>query len=248
MKRYGLIGFPLSHSFSQRYFTEKFAKENIAESVYENFAIESIVKFPELIQQYSDLCGMNVTIPYKVEVMKYLDEVNETASEVGAVNTVKFEKSTGKTRLIGYNTDIYGFEITLSPLLEKHHTKALILGNGGASKAVKYVLKKLGISFVFATITSPVENEITYESIDKELIDECKLIVNCTPLGTYPNVDTCPNIPYEFISNKHILYDLVYNPEVTKFMQQGMNQGAKVQNGLKMLHAQAEGAWKIFNR
>jgi shikimate dehydrogenase len=248
MKRFGLIGYPLSHSFSAGYFTQKFEKEHIKDAVYENFSIESIDQFPGLLKHHQDFAGLNVTIPYKEKVIPYLDEVNEAAREVGAVNTIKFlNNNSGKPWLEGYNTDVYGFDISISPLLTSLHKKALILGTGGASKAIKYILKKKGISFVSASIEELKENEIRYEDIDKAMIESHLLIINATPLGTYPKVDTCPSIPYEYITAHHVLFDLVYNPEETLFLKKGMAQGAKTMNGLKMLHLQAEKAWEIWN-
>ena len=249
MRRFGLIGYPLSHSFSAGYFAQKFQNEKIEDAVYENFSIDSIDQFPGLLKHHPDFAGLNVTIPYKEKVIPYLDEVNEAAREVGAVNTIKFiTNKGGKPWLEGYNTDVYGFEISLSPLLNEKHKKALILGTGGASKAIKYVLRKKGIRFVSASIEELKENEIRYTDIDKALIDSHLLIINATPLGTYPKVDACPSIPYEFISADHVLFDLVYNPEETLFLKKGKEKGATTCNGLKMLHMQAEKAWEIWNR
>lgn len=248
MKRFGLIGYPLSHSFSAGYFAKKFEKEGINDAVYENFSIDSIDQFPGLLKHYQDFEGLNVTIPYKEKVIPFLDEVNEAAREIGAVNTVKFVKNNGnKPWLEGYNTDVYGFEISISPLLGPKHKQALILGTGGASKAIKYVLKKKGIRFVSATIEELKDNEIRYENIDKDLIESHLIIINATPLGTYPKVNTCPSIPYEYITNNHVLFDLVYNPEETLFLKKGKAQGAKTMNGLQMLHLQAEKSWEIWN-
>ncbi|HEY4789291.1 MAG TPA: shikimate dehydrogenase, partial [Bacteroidales bacterium] len=195
-----------------------------------------------------DFSGFNVTIPYKEKIIPFLDELNETAKAVGAVNTIKFIRNNNtKPRLVGYNTDIYGFETSLTPLLMPHHKKALILGTGGASKAIKYILKTKGISYISASIEDLKENEIRYEDIDKTMIEDRLLIINCTPLGTYPKVDTCPSIPYENITPNHVLYDLVYNPEETLFLRKGKAKGARTTNGLKMLHLQAEKAWEIWN-
>ena len=247
MKKYGLVGYPLSHSFSAKYFAEKFEKNKITDCSYENFSIEKIEMFPEIIMNTHSLCGLNVTIPYKEKVMTYLNELDITAREIGAVNTIKFIRSDNSLRLKGYNTDEYGFKTSLQPLLKKHHQKALILGTGGASKAIKYVLRTLGITYVSASIEELKENEIRYEAIDKKMIEEHLLIIHATPLGTYPKVDACPPIPYEHIGKHHVLYDLVYNPEVTKFLAQGKEKGAATINGLKMLHLQAERAWEIWN-
>lgn len=246
MKRYGLIGFPLTHSFSKRYFTEKFETENI-ESTYDNFEIDNIAKFPEIIKNNPDLIGLNVTIPYKEQVIPFLEDLNGSAEEIGAVNTVKIVRTGSKTYLKGFNTDTYGFETSLKPLLKQYHKKALILGTGGASKALKYVLNKLGIEHISASIEDLKENEISYEDIDEKMMKERLLIINATPLGTYPNVETYPNIPYLYINDKHLLFDLVYNPEITAFLRKGMNMGAATKNGYEMLLLQAKKSYEIWN-
>ena len=248
MRRFGLIGYPLSHSFSVGYFAKKFADAKIADAVYENFPLGSIDEFNNLLKDYPDIAGLNVTIPYKEKIITFLDEIDPEADEVKAVNTIKFIRNDqGKITLKGYNTDVYGFESTIKPLLESYHKKALILGTGGASKAIKFILKKLGIDYVSASIEELKDNEIRYADIDKTLLEEHLLIINATPLGTFPKVDACPPIPYESITSRHVLYDLVYNPEETLFMQKGKMQGAKTTNGLKMLHLQAEKSWLIWN-
>jgi shikimate dehydrogenase len=248
MRRFGLIGYPLSHSFSAGYFTKKFAGSKILDAVYENFAIETIDQFGSLLKQHPDLAGLNVTIPYKEQIMPYLDDIDKVALEVNAVNTIKFIKREGdKTILKGYNTDIYGFETSIRPYLECHHKKALILGTGGASKAIKYMLKQLNIGYISASIEELKENEIRYEAIDKTMIEDRLIIINATPLGTFPKVDACPPIPYEYITPRHVLFDLVYNPEETLFLRKGKAHGAKVKNGLEMLHLQAERSWNIWN-
>ena len=246
MKHYGLIGYPLTHSFSKRYFTEKFETGKI-DAVYSNYEIDSITKFPEVIASNPELIGLNVTIPYKEKVIPYLDDLNDSAREIGAVNTVKITRTENGIKLKGFNTDTHGFENSLKPLLKPHHTKALILGTGGASKALKYVLKKLGIDFISASIEELKENEIRYEDIDEKVISERRLIINATPLGTYPKVEGCPNIPYQFLTNDHLLFDLVYNPEVTRFMSLGLEKGATVKNGYEMLLLQAERSYAIWN-
>ncbi|MCY1718761.1 shikimate dehydrogenase [Prolixibacteraceae bacterium Z1-6] len=246
MKRYGLLGYPLTHSFSKRYFTEKFETENI-ESTYQNFEIDSITKFPEVIKNNPEIIGLNVTIPYKEQVIPYLDELNDSAREIKAVNTIRITRTESGVHLKGFNTDTFGFESTLTPLLKEHHKKALILGTGGASKALKYVLKKLGIEYISASIEELKENEIRYEDIDRQVMTEQLLIINATPLGTYPKVDTFPNIPYEFIGEKHLLFDLVYNPEVTQFMAKGMANGATAKNGYDMLLGQANKSYEVWN-
>lgn len=246
MKKYGLIGFPLTHSFSKRYFTEKFDKENI-HSTYDNFEIDNIIKFPDIIKNNPEVVGLNVTIPYKEQVIPFLNELNDSAKEIGAVNTVKIKRTDSGVNLKGFNTDTYGFETSLKPLLKDYHKKALILGTGGASKALKYVLSKLGIEFISASIEELKENEIRYEDIDEKMIKDRLLIINATPLGTYPKVDTFPNIPYEFISEKHLLFDLVYNPEVSVFLKNGKEKGAKIKNGYEMLLLQAIRSYEIWN-
>ena len=246
MKHYGLIGYPLTHSFSKRYFTEKFETGKI-DAVYSNYEIDSITKFPEVIASNPELIGLNVTIPYKEQVIPYLDDLNDSAREIGAVNTVKIIRTGSGIKLKGFNTDTHGFEHSLKPLLKPHHTKALILGTGGASKALKYVLKKLGIDFISASIEELKEKEIRYEDIDEKVISERRLIINATPLGTYPKVEGCPNIPYQFLTNDHLLFDLVYNPEVTRFMSLGLEKGATVKNGYEMLLLQAERSYAIWN-
>lgn len=246
MKRYGLIGFPLTHSFSKRYFTEKFETENI-ESTYDNFEIDNISKFPEIIKNNPELIGLNVTIPYKEKVIPFIDDLNDSAKEIGAVNTVKIVRTGSKVYLKGFNTDTYGFETSLKPLLKPHHKKALILGTGGASKALKYVLNKLGIEYISASIEELKENEINYEQIDEKIIKERLLIINATPLGTYPNVETYPNIPYLYITDKHLLFDLVYNPEISAFLRKGINMGATTKNGYEMLLLQAKKSYEIWN-
>ncbi|WP_319501252.1 shikimate dehydrogenase [uncultured Draconibacterium sp.] len=246
MKRYGLLGYPLTHSFSKRYFTERFETEKI-DSTYDNFEIDSITKFPEVVKDNPEVIGFNVTIPYKEQVIPYLDELNDSAKEIGAVNTIRVTRTENGVHLKGFNTDTFGFESSLKPLLKDHHKKALILGTGGASKALKYVLSKLGIEYISASIEELKDNEIRYEDIDEQVISERLLIINATPLGTYPKVETFPNIPYEFITDKHLLFDLVYNPEVTQFMAKGKAKGATVKNGYEMLLNQAKKAYEIWN-
>jgi shikimate dehydrogenase len=239
---YGLIGFPLSHSFSKGYFAEKFKKENIHESFYEVFPIPTIALFPDLVERCKNLKGLNVTIPYKEQVMSYLDAVDPEAQAIGAVNTIKFENG----KMTGYNSDVWGFEKSLLPMLHPDHLHALILGTGGASKAVAYVLNKLGITYHFVS-RGLTENTIAYEALTPETIRHTKLIINTSPVGMYPNVDTCPDIPYEYIGDHHLLYDLIYNPEETLFLRKGKERGAATKNGLEMLALQAERSWQIWN-
>ena len=246
MKKYGILGYPLGHSFSKRFFTEKFEREKV-DAAYENFEIENISLFPEIIQKNPELIGLNVTIPYKEQVIPYLDELDEAINEIGAVNTIKITRTGKEIHLKGFNSDVYGFEASLKPLLKVQHKKALILGTGGASKAVKYVLNNLGIEFISASIEELKENEIRYEEIDSRIMAERLLIINATPLGTYPDVDACPPIPYEFLTENHLLFDLVYKPETTKFMEKGLQKGAVVKNGYEMLQQQALKSYQIWN-
>ena len=248
MNTYGLIGYPLGHSFSRKFFTEKFAKEGI-DAQYLNFEIPSIEEFPNIIKNNPTLKGLNVTIPYKQQVMQYLDDISEEAKAIGAVNVVKCQLSTVNCQLhlTGYNSDVIGFVESIKPLLKPHHKKALILGTGGASKAIRYGLeKKLGMKTLFVS-RSAREGVITYEDITPEVLREYEVIVNCSPVGMYPNVDECPALPYEAMSERHLLYDLVYNPLETLFMKRGAEQGATVKNGLEMLHLQAIASWEFWN-
>jgi len=244
---FGLIGYPLTHSFSKKFFTEKFSQEGI-DSVYENFEIDNIEKLPAVIRENPTLKGLNVTIPYKQDVFAYLDEVDEAAQEIGAVNTIRIEREGAAYRLRGFNTDVIGFGDSIQPLLKKHHKKALVLGTGGASKAVIRALQKLGLSTVLISRSPKGEGQISYRDLDESLMGEYTVIVNTTPLGTYPKTEGFPDIPYQFISKKHLLYDLVYNPEKTRFLEKGEEQGASIKNGLDMLHGQALAAWEIWNR
>ena len=248
MKTYGLIGHRLGYSFSRNFFTEKFAKENRPDCEYVNFELDSIDEFPGVFEQGKDICGLNCTIPYKQQIMQFLDEIEPEAAQIGAVNTVKITHKDGKRFLKGFNTDLYGFENSLKPMLGEKHRKALILGTGGASKAIKYALNKLGIEYISASIEDTLfENEIRYDQINEELLKEYLIIIHATPIGTFPNVDKCPDIPYHSISPDHVLFDLVYNPEETLFLKKGKEQGAKTKNGLEMLHLQAIRAWEIWN-
>lgn len=249
MKTFGLIGYPLGHSFSKKYFTEKFEREGLTDHQYVNFELDSIAKFSSIFDAYENIQGLNCTIPYKQQIMTFLHETDAAAAEVGAVNTIKPIYTEEGLRLKGYNTDIVGFERSLSPLLSSKHRKALILGTGGASKAVKYVLRKLSIEFLSASVEDELyENEIRYSDITSDMISDRLLIVNATPLGTYPNTEQCPDLPYQSIGKDHVLFDLVYNPAETLFMKKGAHNGASVKNGLEMLHEQANAAWEIWNK
>jgi shikimate dehydrogenase len=244
MQQYGLIGYPLGHSFSKRFFTEKFTTENIP-AQYESYPIEKIELFNSLISKI-ELNGLNVTIPYKEQIIPFLHELDSQAEAIGAVNVVKFTRSANKLTLKGYNTDAVGFENSLLPHLQPHHTRALILGTGGASKAIRYVLNKLGIATIYVSRT-PAEGQLSYTDLNTALMAEHTVIVNASPLGTFPNVDACPAIPYELLSEKHLLFDVVYNPAETLFLKKGREQGATGLNGERMLTEQAIAAWKIWN-
>ena len=247
MQKYGLVGYPLKHSFSIGYFNEKFSSEKI-EAEYINFEIPDINNFPEIIEANPNLHGLNVTIPYKEKVIPYLDELDKQAAAIGAVNVIKIIRNKGgKPKLIGYNSDIIGFTQSIQPLLQSHHKKALILGTGGASKAVFHGLKNLGIEAKFVSRTVRF-GMLTYEELNAEIIKEYTVIVNCTPVGMYPKVDACPDIPYEAITSEHLLYDLLYNPNITLFMKKGEAKGAVTKNGLEMLLLQAFAAWEIWQK
>lgn len=260
MKHYGLIGFPLSHSFSKKYFTEKFVTEKIKDATYDLFPLENIDDLPALLHENPNLCGLNVTIPHKVNVMQHLDWIEHDAKSAGAVNCIKvisespvsaaFSGEVGikghDFRLEGYNTDIHGFDKSLSPLLTSDHDRALILGDGGAAKAVKCVLESKGIDHISVT-RRPQKGAILFQDLTAQQVKDHRLIINTTPLGTYPNVDECPPIPYEAVGSSHLLFDLVYNPPLTLFLQKGDERKATTKNGYEMLVLQAEKAWEIWN-
>ena len=247
MKKYGLIGYPLGHSFSRNFFNEKFNSENI-DAEYINFEIPTIDEILKIVVSNPELNGFNVTIPYKEQIIEYLDEIDDDAKEIGAVNVVKVEHYGGKIKLTGYNSDYVGFSQSIEPLLESRHNKALVLGTGGASKAIDYALRKMGIETLFVSRSRHDDRTITYSEITPEIINEYKLIVNCTPVGMYPKADECPDIPYELLTPEHLLYDLHYNPNTTLFMKKGSDYGAVVKNGLEMLLLQAFVAWDIWNQ
>lgn len=244
MKTYGLIGFRLSHSFSKRYFTEKFQREGITDCAYENFQLETIQEFSSLLQTHPNLKGFNVTIPYKEEIIPLLNDLDPAAKEIGAVNVIKILPN-GK--LIGFNSDYYGFKNSLQTFIPKHiNHKALVLGTGGAAKAVVTALIHMGIPYKYVSRHKNTQN-LSYDELNESIMNEHSIIVNTSPLGMYPDVDSFPAIPYEYLSSKHYLYDLVYNPEETVFMKKGLDKGAQVINGLPMLIGQAEKAWEIWN-
>ncbi|MDR3266443.1 MAG: shikimate dehydrogenase [Tannerella sp.] len=246
MKKYGLIGYPLGHSFSKTFFNQKFQSEKI-DVEYVNFEIENVKDLKGIIKENPTLCGLNVTLPHKVTVMPLLDKISENAKNIGAVNVIKFKKGLfGKLRLEGHNSDIIGFMKSIEPILNEKHRKALILGTGGASKAIYHGLKQLGVSAVYVSRTKKKEC-FTYEEITKEIIEEYTVIVNATPVGMYPNANECPDIPYQYLTDSHIIYDLLYNPDETLFMKKGKIHGATVKNGLEMLLLQAFVSWEIWN-
>ncbi|TVZ57167.1 shikimate dehydrogenase [Lutibacter sp. Hel_I_33_5] len=242
---FALLGKNISYSFSKGYFTEKFKKLNLENHQYINFDIQQIEDLAEEIHKNQQaLKGMNVTIPYKQEVMPFLDSLHKVAKEIGAVNTIKFTK---KGKLKGYNTDVIGFKNSIVPLLKKHHKKALILGTGGASKAIAYAFKQLDIPSKFVSRTSK-KKQFTYQELTEKVLNKYQIIVNCSPLGTHPNIDESPNIPYQYLTKNHLLFDLIYNPTETTFLSKGKEKGATIKNGFQMLELQAEASWKIWNK
>lgn len=240
MKIYGLVGKSLKHSFSQAYFSKKFEKENL-QAAFQNFELPTIDVFPELIRKNQNIKGLSVTIPYKTAIIPFLDAIDPDALEIGSVNSVHVKN--GHTK--GFNTDVIGFKSSIKPFLEHGMERALILGTGGASKAVAYALRQIGLDVMFVSRT-PNQGQLSYSDINENVIKAFRLIINTTPLGMYPDVASCPEIPYEFIGNTHLLYDLTYNPSLTEFLRKGKEQGAVVINGLSMLHIQAEASWEIW--
>ena len=241
MKTYGLIGKNISYSFSKSYFTTKFHNETI-KAKYVNYDIEDIKEINQIVNNSIDLQGLNVTIPYKESVIPYLHDIDPQAERIGAVNTVKIENK----KLIGYNTDVFGFTKSIFPLIEPNQEAALILGTGGASKAIRHALVSMGYRINMVSRDAK-KGDFTYDDLDKDIMKNHQLIVNCTPLGTHPDVNEFPPIPYEFIESSHLLFDLIYNPSITSFLAQGKEQGANIINGEQMLIAQAEKAWEIWN-
>ena len=242
MRQYGLIGFPLTHSFSQKFFEEKFLKDGITDAEFLSFSIAHISELNRIFKEYPLLKGLAVTIPYKKSVIEYVDEVSDIVKETGACNCIRI--TPGKKT--GFNTDVTGFEMSFKKNLEPHHTNALILGTGGAAAAVEYVLRKLRINYSFVS-RAPAENRFAWQQINKAVLEQFTVIINCTPLGTYPGIQEKPSLPYEFLTPKHYLFDLVYNPPLTSFLSEGKNHNCVVQNGYEMLVIQAEENWKIWN-
>lgn len=242
MRRFGLIGKTLKHSFSKNFFEQKFAAQKNNDCSYENFELQSINELPELIKNQPHLCGLNVTIPYKEEVLQFLDDKNDVVKKINACNCIKISNA----RLSGYNTDALAFKRSLHPKLQPHHQCALILGSGGASKAVQYALQEMSIDFLIVS-RHKIQNQLGYEDVSENLIRNNHIIINTTPLGMFPNINNDPPIPYEAITSQHLLYDLIYNPAKTKFLEKGEQQGAQIINGHQMLILQAEESWKIWN-
>lgn len=243
MPLYGLIGYPLTHSFSKKYFTEKFEREKLADCSYELFPLASVDELPQLISSHPSLVGLNVTIPYKQKVLSMLDDRQAIPAAVDACNCIHIKQE----KLTGYNTDITGFQKSLQPLLQVHHSQALVLGNGGASAAVQYVLQHLGIAYKVVSRVLHGNSSLTYAELDRDTLEQHSLIINTTPLGMHPHTENCPGIPYQFLSSEHLLYDLVYNPARTLFLQKGEERGAAIKNGEEMLILQAEESWRIWN-
>lgn len=247
MQKYGLLGYPLGHSFSKTYFNQKFEAEKI-DAEYINFEIPNVKEIKDVLKENPGLNGLNVTIPYKEQVIPFLDDLDEDARLIGAVNVIKFSKGMfGRVKLKGYNSDIIGFKQSIEPLLAITHRKALILGTGGASKAVFHGLKQLGVGSTFVS-RAPKEFCITYEEITPKVMEQYTVIINTTPVGMFPNINACPQIPYDLLTADHLLYDLLYNPDETLFMKKGKEKGAVVKNGLEMLLLQAFAAWEIWQR
>ena len=246
MRKYGLIGFPLGHSFSKKYFTEKFAAEQINDCSYENFPIDSVDRLPDLIRENKDLCGLNVTIPHKTNILKYVDVKDTPVMEIGAANVLKIKRIKGVLQIYGYNSDITGICDSLMPFISGNLRNAMILGTGGSSRAVDYTLKKLGIHYSFVSRKSG-PGLINYRDINASMIEKTDLIINTTPLGMFPDITSKPEIDYDLLNENHILFDLVYNPEMTSFLKMGKERGCKIITGLKMLYSQAERSWEIWN-
>jgi shikimate dehydrogenase len=246
MRKFGLIGYPLGHSFSKKYFSEKFLKEQIASCSYENYPLTNLNLLEKIIVEEPLLCGLNVTIPYKSDIIRFLDIIEPEASEIGAVNVIKIKRSDGKIKLYGYNSDVTGIRDSLLPYIKDDISNAIVLGTGGSSRAVCYVLKKLGLKVTLVS-RNKKPGILAYSDINSELINKTDFIINTTPLGMYPNVESKPDIDYTLLGKKHILFDLVYNPELTAFLKMGEEKGCNIISGIKMLHSQAEAAWEIWN-
>jgi len=245
MRKFGLIGYPLGHSFSKKYFSEKFLQEKIKDCSYDNYPLTSIDQLPDLIRN-EGMEGLNVTIPYKSAVIEYLDEIHPEADAIGAVNVIKIRRTQGGIELHGFNSDITGIRDTLIPVMKPAINKALVLGTGGSSKAVCYVLKKINVHYTLIS-RDKKSGCLTYHDINSGIITNTQLIINTTPLGMYPDTESKPDLDYNLLNDKHILFDLVYNPEITSFLRMGMERGCKILPGIKMLYSQAERSWEIWN-
>ncbi|MCU0460663.1 MAG: shikimate dehydrogenase [Bacteroidales bacterium] len=246
MRKFGLIGYPLGHSFSQKYFTGKFARENITDCSYENFPIKSIKEFPELLRHNTELCGLNVTIPFKTEILQYADIAEDAVDQIGAANVLKIKRENGKTYISAYNSDVYGIKDSLVPCTRGKERKILILGTGGSSKAVAWTVKKMGCEAILVSRTRK-PGILSYSDITSSLLESVDLIINTTPLGMYPDIESKPEFDYNLLTGKHILFDLVYNPEMTAFLRMGKERGCKIITGMKMLRSQADRSWEIWN-
>jgi len=247
MKLFGLIGHPLAHSRSKEYFQKKFEEEHFIDCDYRLFEFENLNSFPEFIQNTPELKGLNVTIPFKQNILNYLNEIDPTAKKVGAVNCIKIVRDGNELLIKGYNTDAFGLETSLRPLLGSRHQKAMILGTGGSSKATSFILDKLGIEFIFVSRNPLHSNQISYDELNKGIIEDHSLIINTSPAGMYPNINVAPTIPYQYLTKDHLLFDLVYNPLETLFLKKGKEKGATIKNGLEMLYLQADRSWEIWN-
>ncbi|MCR4922117.1 MAG: shikimate dehydrogenase [Bacteroidaceae bacterium] len=245
MDTYGIIGFPLGHSFSRGFFTEKFRREGI-EAQYLNFPIEHADELRQVLQEHPTLRGLNVTLPHKQAVIEMLDDIDEKAQRIGAVNVIRVRWHDGKPRLKGFNSDVIGFTRSIRPLLRPYHRKALVLGTGGASRAIRAGLESLGVEWKYVSRT-PCEGRFTYDELSPEVLHEYPVVVNCSPVGMFPHVDESPALPYDALSEENLLFDLVYNPEETQFMRRGAEHGATVKNGFEMLHIQAVASWEFWN-
>jgi shikimate dehydrogenase len=246
MRKYGLIGYPLGHSFSVKYFTEKFDDEHITDCSYENFPLDDINKFPPLLKDNPDLYGLNITIPYKTQVLEYVDVRDTAVDEIGAANVLKIKREGDNTKVYGFNSDVTGIRDSILPHLTKNLKNALILGTGGSSRAVAWTLKKMGINYTFIS-RDQKPGAICYGEINSNIISSIQLIINTTPLGMYPDITSCPELDYNLLDKRHILFDLVYNPEMTTFLRSGQERGCSIITGLKMLYSQAEKSWEIWN-
>jgi len=247
MRLFGLIGFPLSHSFSARYFAKKFENEKIFDAEYRLFPLENISQLTSFVNLNPDLKGFNITIPYKIAILPFLDEISDVAKSAGAVNCVKINRNESGITLTGYNTDIYGFRESLLPALQTFHCSALVLGTGGAAKAVCYALNEMNIKATLVSRSGNEKSMLYYSQLSEEIMCSNLLIINTSPLGTFPDTEKCPDIPYKYLTSKHLLFDLNYNPAETKFLEQGRTKNAFTMNGLKMLELQAEKSWEIWN-